>query len=251
MNHQLASDFYPGWNSGSPTPAAQRSVFRRLMQRLGLAARARAGDGDPDPGPSDDVFFKLGEALLRRTRIAGQPLSVVVFELNDLPELESVFGRKVAKRVAAQALETLKRVAGRKGLARRTGPSTFAVLLPQLWVDGALAVIHANFGRTCCIEVETGDEEIVLVPDFLAQTVREGFSVQAEYEWLRGEMAKSHERKQRHLQYLERERVSHSKPMHLRREGLATLPGDFARNVLSTDLHAPIPATVPVPLGRS
>lgn len=249
MNQQFVSDFYPGWNIASPAPDAQPSVLRRLMQRLGLAASAAAPRGNANPESSDNAFFKHGDILLRRSRIAGQPLSVIVFELHDLPELESVFGRKVTRRVTSQALDTLRRVAGRKGLARRTGPTTFAVLLPQMWVDGALATVHAVFGRSCCIEVEAGGEEIVLVPDFRIQTVREGFSVQAEYESLCNEIANARARKQRHLHHMERERTSHSRPMQLRSGWAHTQPAQFARNVVAQDLHAPIPATIPVPVG--
>jgi GGDEF domain-containing protein len=252
VNQQLVSDF-ASWNN-TPSTDAGPGILRQLMQWFGLAASPAAAlhwrrNAKPSPR-SNHALFKVGDPMLQRAREASQPLSVAVFEFYDLPELETVFGPRVAEQAIDQVLGTLKRLAGRKGTAHRTSSTAFAVLLPQLWLDDALAAVHAAFGHSWCIDIEADGEEIVLVPDFRIQTVRDGHSLQSEYKSLCCEIGQAHERKQRRLDYLERERKSHSRPLRLRAAAGGTGPGEFARDIVSKDLHSPIAATEPMPLER-
>jgi len=253
VNHQLASDFYPGWNNAAPAGRARPGVIDRILRRLGLVGRADFASTtvmpiESQPARLQHAFFKAGEDILRRARQSRQPVCVLVLQLHDLPELDHVFGSEPAQQVIDQTMARLKQVAGRKGLARQTGESTFAALLPQVWLDGALEAFFSAFGRTCSIEVEAAGDEIVLVPDFKIQTVREGATVQITYEILCREIAMARENLKRRLQYLERERISHSRPMRLRHDGLRAEPSEYVNNIVERDLHAPVPATVPVPL---
>jgi GGDEF domain-containing protein len=255
VTHQLASDFYAGWNGAAPAGSARPGVIDRILRRLGLVGRADFASTtvmpiDSQPARLEHAFFRAGEDILRRARQAAQPVCVLVLQLHDLPELGHVFGSKPAQQVIDQTMARLKQVAGRKGLARQIGESTFAALVPQVWLDGALEAFFSAFGRTCCIEVESAGEEIVLVPDFKIRAVREGATIQITYEILCREIATARDNMQRRLEYLQRERASHSTPMRLRRDRPRPRPSEYANNIVERDLHAPEAATVPVQIAR-
>ena len=221
MNHQLTSDFHPGWHGAAAAGAARPGIIDRILRRLGLVGRSDFANTtvvpmSAQPARLEHAFCKAGEDILRRARRAQQPLCVLVLQLHDLPELSHVFGSRPAQQVIDQTLARLKQVAGRRGLARQTGESTFAAIVPQVLVDGALEAFFTAFGRTCCIEVEAAGEEIVLVPDFKIRGVRDGGTVQITYEILCREIAMARANLKRRLQYLERERISHSRPLRLR-----------------------------------
>jgi GGDEF domain-containing protein len=209
--------------------------------------RSRSG-GSAALGPQ--AFFAAGEALLRHARRAGEPLSVMVLELNDLPELECVFGRRVADQLAAITCAKLRRMAGSQGLARRTGPTTFAVLMPDLDIDDVLDAMFDEFGRSCAVELEADGDEVVLVPEFKVQTVRESGSVQGAYETLCHDIANARADKQRYLRGLERERESHSRPMELRPQAPRARPDPLAGSKAPRQFLPPVPPTMPVPMGR-
>lgn len=186
--------------------------------------------------------------MLRRSRRDNHPLSVLVFALNDLPELECVFGSRVAKEAVAKMTAKLERMATRKGLVLRTGPTIFTVLLPSVSRDSALAAIHATLGQACCIEFDAGGDEIVLVPEFLVQTMCDTRSLEEVYDGLCSDIAQARLTEQRRQKYLERERESHSRPMELQVARLRAQPRPRPPKTFQT-VYAPMPANIPIPMG--
>ena len=181
--------------------------------------------------------------MLCRLRGNHQPLSVVVFDISDLPELECVFGLQAAKEIIAQTAAALQRLAARRGLAVQTAPTVFTVLLPGVGRDAALDVVRAALGRPCCIELDAGGHEIVLVPDFLVKTVfGDAASLREIYESLCQDMAHTRLKEERRDKYLARERESHSRPLKMQatKASPRTIPqGGYPEG----------PATMPVPMG--
>lgn len=172
----------------------------------------------------------IGGALLARTRRDGQPLSLAVFDFSDLPELQAVFEGRISSSFGALIAGRLQLIAP-KCLVVRTGPTTFAVLLPNIDGSRTRLAIRAALGRACCIEFDVGHSEILLVPEFTTQTVRsDAASIEQVYQAMRNSLAQGLRNTERRQAYLKLERESHtSRPMRLARA-------------------APMAATMPVPI---
>jgi GGDEF domain-containing protein len=216
------------------------SLKRVLTRWLGAKARsqppARVAEADDQKAPqlAKDPISKVGDEMLRQSRRDNQPLSVVVFEFRDLPELEYVFGSRVAKEAVAKITAKLMRMATSKGVARRTGPTIFTVLLPGVDCDSAGAGIRAMLGQTWCVEIEAADDDIVLVPEFMVRTICDTESLQEVHEGLCSD-----------LRQLTKQRRQNSEPMEL----LATLMAPPKPR--STKTSSAMPATIPMPVGGS
>jgi GGDEF domain-containing protein len=224
------------------------SAVRALSSWLGLSSknqprsRAYVSNDRKTWNLDQDATFKIGHEMLCRLRGNHQPLSVLVFDISDLPELECVFGVQAAKEIITQTAATLQRLAARRGLAVQTGPTVFTVLLPGIGRDAALAVIGATLGRPCCIELDAGGHEIVLVPDFLVKTVFwDAASLREIYESLCRDMAQTRLREERRKKYLARERESHARPMKL--QATTASPRKIPQGGYPEG-----PATMPVPM---
>jgi GGDEF domain-containing protein len=234
----------------SGTPAVDRwTAIRELTGWLGLSAKSQARarvcvSSDQKSWDLDqDAMFKIGNEMLCRSSGNHQPLSVVVFDLSDLPELECIFGIQAAMEIIAETAARLQGLAARNGLAVRTGARVFTVLLPGVGYDEALDLIGAALGRPCCIELEASGDEIMLVPEFMVRTVfGRAVSLRETFESLCRDIAQTRLDVERRNKYLKRERESHSRPMKL--QGTKARP----RNI-SQLAYPPIPATIPVPMG--
>lgn len=231
----------------SSAVTGESGALHRLAIWLGLARavppRDIAAAQRRQAGQQRAALFAAGEALLARARRDNHALSVVVFELSDLPELESVFGAAVVREVMAEVLLRLQALATNRGLAIRTGPTLFTVLIPGVGRDRAQAAIEQTMGSACCIELNAGDHEIVLIPDFKLHTVRSGSPGLAQvHQDLRRQIEEARTVEDRRRRYLQKERESHTRPMNLRKE---------AARARSIERQPPAPLhlpTVPVPL---
>jgi GGDEF domain-containing protein len=181
--------------------------------------------------PSDTQRLSaVGDAMIAKARSDRQPLSIAVFDFIDLPELQSVFEGRIANSFGALIAKRLQLIAPTRGVVVRTGPTTFAVLLPNFDGGRTRLAIRAALGRACCIEFDVGNSEILLVPEHAAQTVRsETTSIEQVYQQLRTELAQGQRHTERRQAYLKLERESHTRPMRLART-------------------MPMAATIPVPL---
>lgn len=131
------------------------------LQRLGLGARTRLRDVQTGLYSRAGLLIR-GERLLARSGVAEAAL--VVFDFSDLLEMRWIYGPRdgaIARRAVAARLA---RVAGRRGIAARTGPAQFAVLLPGADDQRARDALRRSLGQPCRIELELGREELVLVP---------------------------------------------------------------------------------------
>jgi hypothetical protein len=206
--------------SSSRSTAVRPSLLRAVATWLGLAREERARVAPPVERKSweqhKQAMLAAGGKMLARSRSDNQPLSVAVFDLDDLPELESVFGATIAREVMAQVVFRLQGMTGSKGLVIRTDATVFTVLMPGFGRDRAHQAIERTMGSPCCIELDADDHEIVLVPDFKVHTIRPDSAPLAQvYADLRQDISAAQQLERRRQRYLQRERESHTRPADL------------------------------------
>jgi diguanylate cyclase (GGDEF)-like protein len=161
-------------------------------------------------------FSQLGAELLEQARREGKPLSLVVFDFSDLMEVRSIYGREVSRKLLARVVRKMETVAGRRGLAARTGKTEFSILLPGAGRDKSKSIIQRALGKPSRIEFDAGDSEIVLVPDIMAEAAAPAVETVDElYREVFRNLAQARAYEKRRQHYLTRERERHSRPMSL------------------------------------
>lgn len=157
-----------------------------------------------------------GAELLAACRRERRPLSVAVFDCADLLEVRSIYGSRISRKLMAHMARKFAAIAAERGIAARTGPAQFTVLLPGLGRDKAMQAIQRVLGSPSRIEFDAGDSEIVLVPEYLVESAgADAGSLEDLYKTMGRSLAEVREREQRRCQYLQRERERHSRPMGL------------------------------------
>lgn len=187
-----------------------------------------------------DGFTAHGGELLVACRRDNRPLCVAVFDCSDLLEVRDIYGSRTARKLMACIAHKLTSLTMDQGLAARTGPAEFTVVLPGMGREKALAAIARILGAPLRIELDAGDSEIVLVPNFLVESAgADTESVEELYEELRCDLARMEHDEQRRQHYLQRERERHSRPM-----GIVSLPDPAPPKGRRVQL----PPTMPAPL---
>jgi GGDEF domain-containing protein len=248
----MSTVFESSFNGSRAAPRSSATVngrpgaLRRLAIWLRLAQPSPASKVEAQrrrSGQQRAALFAAGEQMLAQSRRDNHAVSVVVFDLSDLPEVESVFGAAVVHEVLAEVVLRLQDLATSRGLVIRTGATVFTVLIPGLGRDRAQLAIEKTMGSPCCIELNAGDHEIVLVPDFALHTVRSGSPGLAQVQQeLRRQIEDARRIEDRRRRYLQKERESHTRPMDLRAGTARVSPVE--REPAAPD-HQP---TMPVPL---
>jgi GGDEF domain-containing protein len=154
---------------------------------------------------------QAGEAALAPADGEG---SLVVLAFTDLLEVHEIYGRDTSRRMQQRVVDQVRRLAGARGLAARTGGTAFGVLLPGLSQAQARAAVQAVLGSPARIELDVGDTEVVLVPDIVCMdTAGAHDRVDELYRAAVERIAVERDREQRRRLYLQRERERHSRPM--------------------------------------
>lgn len=160
----------------------------------------------------------FGDTMIADAHAAGHPLTVVVFEQPDLPELHALFGGDAARTVTARFNQKLQALAGARGLAIRSDATTWTVLLPGLDGPQAVDAVRSVFGPSLAVELESEGEEILLVPTMELRTVaREIAPMHRIYQEMHGRIQGTLGRQRRREEFLRRERERHSRPAALAR----------------------------------
>jgi GGDEF domain-containing protein len=161
-------------------------------------------------------FAVHGDEMLATCQSEGRPISVVVFDCTDLLEVRAIYGSRTARKLASRIVSKLSALTGDCGLAARTGPAEFSVVLPGMCRDKAFAAIHRVLGNPGRIELDGCDSEIVLVPGVLVENAGcDAASVEELRGELRRELARQKAYEQRRHHLMQRERERHSRPMRL------------------------------------
>lgn len=254
MTHATARRAGAHHESGRPVTGHRHGGWslRRLGAWLGLSPRAGARHLDSQRVTAIDACaaFRKGDEFLERCRDDRVPVTVLVFELHDLPELECVFGAGAARQAIEQATAKLQRIAGTQGTVLRTDPTLFTVLLPDTDRQDTLDLLRGAFGESCSLEIEADGEDLVLVPEFALRILStEALPLVDVQHGLRCEIQQARAREQRRQDYLQRERESHSRPMPLPARAPAR-PDRATLRTVQAELYPRIPMTMPVALAR-
>ena len=167
-------------------------------------------------GRHQAALHQFGDTMIADAQAAGHPLTVLVFEQADLPELHALFGSEAARTVTAKFNQKLQALAGARGLAIRSDATTWTVLLPGLDNAQAVDAVERVFGRSLAVDVECEGEEILLVPTMEVRTVsREAAPMHRIYQEMRGRIEGTLGRQRRREEFLRRERERHSRPARL------------------------------------
>ncbi len=192
-------------------------LLPRAASRLHRLVRASA-DGAIDRRTgfyNRDGFIDAADDMLSRAQAEGRSLSVLVIEFNDLREVHEIYGPAISRRLIAKLVRKLGGLAGAHGLAGRTGPAQFTVVLPMPR-GKALRAVQRVLGKPARIEFDAGDSEIVLVPDLLLDCSDGGTQdMEALCREMSNELARMQKDELRRQQYLQRSRERHSRPMSL------------------------------------
>jgi hypothetical protein len=133
----------------------------------------------------------------------------------DLREVHQIYGNAIARQMVERIVRRMRSLAGSRGLAGRTGPTQFTVVLAGATQDKGVRLVQRVLGKPARVEFDAGDSEIVLVPDLLVDTAEPGVPVQALYREMCGELARIQKNELRRLNWLASERERHSRPMSL------------------------------------
>lgn len=191
--------------------AGARSLWGGLRRLLGRGA-LRWRDGQTAL-LSRHGLIERGETRLLESRHVGAALAV--FDFRDLLELRGIYGDAVASDVQQRLVAKLQRLAGRTGLAARTGPAQFAVLLPGLDREQAIDAAHRVLGCPCRIEHELPDDDLVLVPEVVVDVcVAAPGAVRTLYGRLSVTLARHRDAEERRRLHLRRERERLVRPAY-------------------------------------
>lgn len=163
------------------------------------------------------AFARMADGLVADSQRKQQPFTIVVLEQSDLLELSAIFGRDVAQQLVSKMARTLQNISPAKGIVVRTDATVFTVLLPGFSRLVASTALKRALGDTLSFECDAGNEEVVLVPNFLIRTI-EGDSppVAQVYEQMCSAIARARAQEERRQLYLRQEHESHcTKPAPL------------------------------------
>ncbi|HZY18681.1 MAG TPA: GGDEF domain-containing protein [Ramlibacter sp.] len=203
---------------GADGAAREAGGLRRLLGRMRLARRNPQLDV-LTPLLSREGLIAQGERLLSHGRYRADGAALVLFDFADLLEVRDIYGERVSKALLAKLASALRRLAGRHGLAARTGPAQFAVLLPGLPRQAAVDATLRVLGTPCRIEFDAAGFDLVLVPDVSVDTCdAQSGSLEALYNRLSVALARYRDHEERRRSHLRRSRERHSRPMPLEPE---------------------------------
>jgi len=182
-----------------------------------LPSRTRAPQAQ-DLASQRTALYQFGDALIANAHGAGEPLTVLVFDQVDLPELHAIFGGVAARELVAKFQQKLQALAGARGLALRSDPTAWTVLLPGLDSDAAVAAAQRILGRSLATEVECDGEDLPLIPRLAVYTVgREVSPMRHIYREMCEKIARAHALELQREEYLRRERERYTtRPAPLR-----------------------------------
>lgn len=193
----------------------------------------------PEPDPA--LLRTAGEKMLRAARVLGRTPALAVMQIDELPEIELVFGHAAADRVIDAVMAELTRAAVGKGLVVRTAADTFALLMPGGGAGATIAALQARFGTPCTIEVGSGRDEILAVPDVMVHPLGPEDSIAQAYDDLCRYIAKARKQTRSTRNCVQQPAACGTVAMRS--------PVGAAIDAKASQYWPPLPATIPVPLG--
>jgi GGDEF domain-containing protein len=159
-------------------PGLRKNFAAANATSPGAAEARKTADTYP---PDAQALFHVGERMLVAARQHCQAVSLLVLQFPDLFELARLFGKRAAGEVVADVMTELTRISGRTGLAVRVTADTFAMLMPNTTGQELHRALQLRMGKSCAVEFELGDQEILLIPHVQARTIAASDTVQHAY----------------------------------------------------------------------
>ncbi len=116
-------------------------------------------------------FFVHGTMLLADCHKRERPFSMVLLNGSSLRDIPGRVGRKMASDLFAQVVQGIGAVPG-EGIAARTDSVEFALLLPGITRERAVALVRQQLGNPPKVEVRLGDETITVDLDMVVMESR-------------------------------------------------------------------------------
>lgn len=174
-------------------------------------------------------LFEHGQDMLSTCSRDGKPLSMVLLDCADLQEIRTIYGASTGVAVMGEVIRRLQMVAGERGLVVRATATEFVLVLPRTGCEKSLEAVWRAFGKPARVECELDGDEIVMVPELLAQEVCQEFdTIAMAYTAMHDRMTAHREEVARRQRYLTRERERHSRPAALVPGPTLDLPTAFA-----------------------
>ena len=204
----------------------------RTMRQRASAASIRKAPPQRRVFPFDTVRLSaIGEPMLKKARRHHRPLSMVVFEFGDLPELQAVFEGRIASSFGPLIARRLQLIAPLRGVVVRTGPTTFVVLLPNFNGARTRRAILRTLGRACCIEFDIANGEVLLLAEYTTDVLHsDAESIAQVYRELSTELAVQRRQGEHHRASIKRERESHTRPLRMAPPANASSPSSLGES---------------------
>ena len=108
------------------------------------------------------TFHEIAEREMARARRAGQPLSIVMLDIDHFRAVNEKYGRKVGDEVLQRFTETVRGALRKEDMLVRYGGEDFVVLLPEVPGPGAVVVAGRIRRAVAATPIEVGSEKIPL-----------------------------------------------------------------------------------------
>lgn len=163
--------------------------------------------------PDAEALFGMGARMHRAAMMRGGSVSLLVLQVQDLPEVELIFGRDAAERVVHAVMAELTHISAQRGHVLRTSADTFALLMPDVSGEDLHGALQVRLGKACAVESDIDGQELLLVPDVMARTLSKSDSVRAAFESLCRMLAAERRLNVASCAHLSRERHDRTIPM--------------------------------------
>jgi GGDEF domain-containing protein len=170
---------------------------------------------------SEPAMLSAGERMLERARREEEPLSIAIFSFRDLVELRSIYGKDMCSDVMRTLVRDLRRLPNSGCIAARSGPTEFTVVFPRRDLEDVEEAIDRVLGYPACFEFESGDDEIVLVPELIVRTAQNTDTFSLLHAASRAELIERQQKELLRRKQLELELARHSRPTPLTRITIA------------------------------
>ena len=108
------------------------------------------------------TFHEIAEREMARARRGGQPLSIVMLDIDHFRAVNEKHGQRTGDRVLQRLAEVLRAALRKEDMLVRYGGEEFLVLLPDVPGPGAVIVAGRLRKAVLATEVEAGDLRLSL-----------------------------------------------------------------------------------------
>jgi diguanylate cyclase (GGDEF)-like protein len=152
-----------GWLVAATAAIASSFAFLLLHKERADARAQRLATTDPLTGASNRrTFQEVAEREMSRARRAGQPLSIIMLDIDHFRAVNEKHGQRTGDRVLQRLAEVLRAALRKEDMLVRYGGEEFLVLLPDVPGPGAVIVAGRLRKAVLATEVEVGELRLSL-----------------------------------------------------------------------------------------